>query len=391
VETGERCDDDNLIDGDGCDSNCTFTGCGNGITTAGEQCDDGNTRNGDCCSATCQIDPDAAPCDDAVFCNGADRCSRGICSVHAGDPCSTPCSSTCQEGARSCADPPGTPCDDRNECTLNDGCDGAGTCVGRTFTGNYAVLRWGESPILARLGLGSQVIGDICVETIDALGSSHIEGDAVARKVQGTAMTFAHVQGNVPEVTGQCVTAGGSIVGQTQCDGAKDTTADSPRLLECAAARCTANARRQELIALPVTPGFSLGSVTLGIGQMEQIGPLPAGRVVIETSKIRLGHSATLMLVGSQETAQVIIRDSGELRLARAAAIVLDGLEANQVLIMVDGVVLARQSATINGTVFASSSVQMGTGTFTNGALLSDAAIRILKSATINLRPFVGW
>jgi cysteine-rich repeat protein len=53
VEVPELCDDGNLVDGDGCDSNCTPTGCGNGIVTAGEQCDDGNTVSGDCCSATC--------------------------------------------------------------------------------------------------------------------------------------------------------------------------------------------------------------------------------------------------------------------------------------------------------------------------------------------------
>ena len=30
----EECDDRNLADGDGCDSNCTITACGNGIATA---------------------------------------------------------------------------------------------------------------------------------------------------------------------------------------------------------------------------------------------------------------------------------------------------------------------------------------------------------------------
>src|SRR4029450_11068482 len=53
VEAPELCDDGNLVDGDGCDSNCTPTGCGNGIVTLGEQGDDGNTISGDCCSATC--------------------------------------------------------------------------------------------------------------------------------------------------------------------------------------------------------------------------------------------------------------------------------------------------------------------------------------------------
>jgi len=54
IEGNEKCDDGNLIDGDGCDSNCTPTGCGNGIVTAGEQCDDGNLIDGDGCDSNCK-------------------------------------------------------------------------------------------------------------------------------------------------------------------------------------------------------------------------------------------------------------------------------------------------------------------------------------------------
>jgi cysteine-rich repeat protein len=56
LEPPELCDDGNVVDGDGCDSNCTPTGCGNGVVTAGEQCDDGNVVSGDCCSATCVLE-----------------------------------------------------------------------------------------------------------------------------------------------------------------------------------------------------------------------------------------------------------------------------------------------------------------------------------------------
>jgi len=58
TSTGEECDDGNPYEGDGCDSNCTVTRCGNDIRTAGEACDDGNTTPGDGCSATCAIEPD---------------------------------------------------------------------------------------------------------------------------------------------------------------------------------------------------------------------------------------------------------------------------------------------------------------------------------------------
>jgi cysteine-rich repeat protein len=53
VTTGELCDDGNAINGDNCDSNCTPTGCGNGIMTAGEVCDDGNMASWDGCTSTC--------------------------------------------------------------------------------------------------------------------------------------------------------------------------------------------------------------------------------------------------------------------------------------------------------------------------------------------------
>ncbi len=80
VQAGEECDDGNLVDGDGCDSNCTATGCGNGVVTAGEQCDDGNAAAGDCCGAACQLEPLGSACSDGDACSNADQCdSSGAC------------------------------------------------------------------------------------------------------------------------------------------------------------------------------------------------------------------------------------------------------------------------------------------------------------------------
>jgi len=58
VETGEQCDDGNIVSGDGCSSSCQTEGpiCGNSTVETGEQCDDGNTNSGDGCSATCQTE-----------------------------------------------------------------------------------------------------------------------------------------------------------------------------------------------------------------------------------------------------------------------------------------------------------------------------------------------
>jgi uncharacterized delta-60 repeat protein len=99
LDTDEQCDDGNLVDGDGCDANCTPTACGNGVVTVGEQCDDGNTTSGDCCAVGCQLEADGAPCDDANLCTATATCTAGICTPG-----------------------PSTSCDDGDACT-NDTCD----------------------------------------------------------------------------------------------------------------------------------------------------------------------------------------------------------------------------------------------------------------------------
>jgi cysteine-rich repeat protein len=80
IDGSEECDDSNLIDGDGCDSNCSTTACGNTILTAGEQCDDGNLADGDCCSSGCLFESLGASCDDNEICSLTDECDgAGIC------------------------------------------------------------------------------------------------------------------------------------------------------------------------------------------------------------------------------------------------------------------------------------------------------------------------
>lgn len=64
-------------------------------------CDDFNPCTDDVCGdAGCEFTPNAADCDDGVFCNGADSCSAGLCDVSAGDPCGG--LGACEEAARSC-------------------------------------------------------------------------------------------------------------------------------------------------------------------------------------------------------------------------------------------------------------------------------------------------
>jgi len=101
----------NLVDGDGCDSNCRVTACGNGIVTAGEECEDGNRlSNTDCCEANCQFRAFGRPCGDQSEsdCDKPDSCDgQGHCLPNR-EPLGTPCRASGVLGA----------------CDTGDACDG---------------------------------------------------------------------------------------------------------------------------------------------------------------------------------------------------------------------------------------------------------------------------
>ncbi|MCK4659813.1 MAG: SUMF1/EgtB/PvdO family nonheme iron enzyme [Phycisphaerae bacterium] len=129
-----ECDNDEVCDGtETCDA---YGNCQAGtIEPSGTPCpDDGNECTDDECdgAGNCTHPNNSAPCDDGEYCNGADTCSGGSCSQHAGDPCvgGGECNETCNEGAENCYDPSGTSCGDPtgDDCTDPDTCDGAGTC-----------------------------------------------------------------------------------------------------------------------------------------------------------------------------------------------------------------------------------------------------------------------
>jgi cysteine-rich repeat protein len=86
LDAGESCDDANLVDCDGCDSNCTASSsCGNSIRCGAEQCDDGNTSSGDCCSSLCSFEGMGTGCSDGDLCTHSDACDgAGECVGIAG-------------------------------------------------------------------------------------------------------------------------------------------------------------------------------------------------------------------------------------------------------------------------------------------------------------------
>ncbi len=101
---GDRCERTNLCAaGQAC--------CAGACAPIG--CSDGNPCTDDACGASgCENVHNSVPCDDGVFCNGADTCSGGSCAAHAGAPCSG--SAVCDETMDVCTG-----------CLMDTDCGGA--------------------------------------------------------------------------------------------------------------------------------------------------------------------------------------------------------------------------------------------------------------------------
>jgi len=145
----QECGVTNAPNGTSCNDNVYCNGadsCSNGSCSqhAGNPCD-GPDGDGDC-SETCREsqndcngnDFNGAVCNDGTYCNGNDACSNGNCSQHAGDPCDGPdgdgdCSETCRESQSDCNgnDPNGASCDDNLYCNGDDSCSN-GACAQHT-------------------------------------------------------------------------------------------------------------------------------------------------------------------------------------------------------------------------------------------------------------------
>ncbi len=104
----EVCEDGNLTDGDGCDSNCTPTGCGNGVVTRGEACDDGNKLDDDYCYSDCTL----PACGDGKVTVGEECGEPGMDACPGGAACAS-CKCAC-ETQDACAE--GFYCDLSKSC-----------------------------------------------------------------------------------------------------------------------------------------------------------------------------------------------------------------------------------------------------------------------------------
>ncbi|MFN2375280.1 MAG: DUF4215 domain-containing protein [Candidatus Binatia bacterium] len=159
VSGSESCDDGNATDGDGCDSNCTWTACRNGIVSAGEQCDDGNAVNDDGCDADCR----PSGCGNGNTGSG-EECDDG--NTTDGDGCDANCTtSRCGNGIAGGAEE----CDDGNAIN-GDGCD---TNCTVSACGN--AIQVGEE----ECDDGNRVSGDGCDAhcLVESCGNGRVEGN----------------------------------------------------------------------------------------------------------------------------------------------------------------------------------------------------------------------
>ncbi|MBI3784903.1 MAG: hypothetical protein HY270_16040, partial [Deltaproteobacteria bacterium] len=352
---------------------------------------------------TCVHPPNAAGCDDRLFCNGTDTCSAGSCSVHGGDPCTSQCNSLCTEATDSCFDPAGTTCNDGDACTGNDSCNGAGLCRGQIYTASFTIFSANDAVTVGQGSRGTPtqataVGGNICAREIKMKLFSQVGGDVVALRSTPVAPTsgppaILFQKSNV--VAGRCATGGGWIKGLENASIALppcDTSGTAPRLNECTLAVCRASNVRSLLQSLPVD--LDLGSVGVGRAVSQRIpasGTLGTGRVVIDASKIQLANRATLTLVGGPSTTQVIVRVAGRLRLGRPASIVLEGLQPQQVLFLVDGTVYMHSYADVSGTFYSTENVTVGFSSHVAGALISDKSVTLGNFVRVDDLPFAGW
>jgi hypothetical protein len=104
---GQACNDD--------DACSTGESCSGGLCKGGVAitCNDFNICTDNHCNpeSGCYYTNNTAPCNDGLFCNGADTCASGSCSAHSGNPCQG--GGICNETADACT-----------ECDADDDCDG---------------------------------------------------------------------------------------------------------------------------------------------------------------------------------------------------------------------------------------------------------------------------
>ncbi len=431
---------------------CTVSDvCGAGACSGtARNCNDANGCTSDSCSDVsdaCVNANNTLPCNDAVFCNGADTCAAGSCSQHAGDPCASgsDCANTCSESADNCYDPAGVsctddgdvcttntcdgsgsclaanntlPCDDADKCTLNDICAG-GSCVGDP-TQFAALCPWSvlvrntNDKELILIGVHAVVGGDICASQLVLEAESVSRGDVVAMNdSKSTAIRI----GQGYEIAGDIVSAGsgvngrpgavklpytdvvsldgGSITPKNNGTGDYDLSGHHPLLSVCATARGYFAIATDYLATFD--SDLDAGSVDLNSGEIATlIAPHPGALNVIDVDNVHGADSAVIELDGggNPDTA-VVLRVARDFELGQYGSVILTGgLTADRVLISVHGRKCNIGNSVLGaGTLLcANGRIMVDFGTTWTGAWLSGGnKLKVGNRVELNYEPFQAF
>ena len=172
----EGCDDSNTGSGDGCAANCSAVEvgwrcpvpgkpclpiCGDGVIEGRESCDDSNTSNGDGCSSTCQVEPGATcPATGPGACSVA-SCGNGV--KEAGEACD--CGTDPTKLPSGCTGPNGLFNGDGTGCSKT--CTKEPTCRSASGKTQACSTSCGNGNIETGEGCddGNQISGDGCSST----------------------------------------------------------------------------------------------------------------------------------------------------------------------------------------------------------------------------------
>ncbi|MFA6522434.1 MAG: IPT/TIG domain-containing protein [Patescibacteria group bacterium] len=194
LETGEECDDKNVVPGDGCSANCLREGllpgatCGDGVLDrddigAGEDCDDKNTISGDGCSATCLNEGSSASggtCgnNDVGYTedSGGEDCDDG--NKKNGDGCSSKCLA---EGSPRLSDISAI-CGDGVVTAPYETCDGGARCTSACLrAGGTALMGCGDGVVVRTETDGGEDCDDGNTENDDGCSSACLfEGSSLS-------------------------------------------------------------------------------------------------------------------------------------------------------------------------------------------------------------------
>jgi cysteine-rich repeat protein len=210
VQGTEKCDDGNILDGDGCAANCLSKEiCGDGVINApaGEICDDGNATGGDGCSADCK---------------SVETCGNGIRDVNEvcddgntvpGDGCSGNCKSTEVCG--------------NNIVDINEKCDDGGApggcnddCQGGTGCGDGAIDKDGQGNPLEECDDGNNADNDDCIAChLAHCQDGHIQTTGSHIEQCDPAVNFGETAAcNIDCTNAGCGDGKVNLVLQEQCD-----------------------------------------------------------------------------------------------------------------------------------------------------------------------------